>query len=56
MAAFAAGTLVALVTGGTFGMIPALAFLDAPFFIGPVNGIVVSIAVFVVARRLIEVR
>lgn len=56
MIAFAAGTLVALVTGGTFGMIPALAFLDAPFFIGPVNGIVVSIAVFVVARRLIEVR
>ncbi|WP_218971896.1 cytosine permease [Raoultibacter phocaeensis] len=56
MIAFSVGTLVALVTGGTFGMIPALAFLDVPFFIGPVNGIVVSIVVFMAAHRLIEVR
>lgn len=56
IAAFAAGTLTALVTGGTFGMIPVLSFLDVPFFIGPVNGILVSIAVFVAVRRLTEVR
>lgn len=56
MAAFVVGTLVALVTGGTFGMIPALAFLDVPFFIGPVNGIVVSIVVFVIVHKVVEAR
>lgn len=51
MVAFFGGTLVALVTGGTFGMIEPLAFLNMPFFIGPVNGLVVSISLFVIVHR-----
>lgn len=52
MFAFAGGTLVALITGGTFGMIPPLAFLSVPFFIGPVNGIITSIILFVIVERV----
>lgn len=55
MVAFVGGTLIALITGGTFGMIPPLAFLSIPFFIGPVNGIVTSILLFVVIEKVAAV-
>lgn len=34
--------------GGTFASIPVLSFLNIPFFIGPVNGIVTAILVYIV--------
>lgn len=49
LVSFIVGSIVALITGGTFASVPALAFLDHPFFLGPVNGIVVSINVLYVA-------
>ena len=33
---------------------PALAFLDHPFFLGPVNGIVVSIVLYVAVYKLMK--
>lgn len=54
MVAFLGGTLVALITGGTFGMIEPLAFLSFPFFVGPVNGIVVSVVLFVLVEWVVK--
>lgn len=51
IAAFAVGALVACITGGTFALIPFLSFLDIPFFIGPINGLVVSMLTFVLLSR-----
>jgi len=51
--AFAAGALVACITGGTFTAFTALAFLYVPFFIGPVNGIIVSMVVYIVLAKLL---
>ena len=48
------GSIVALITGGTFASVPALAFLDHPFFLGPVNGIVVSIVLYVAVYKLMK--
>lgn len=48
---FLAGALVACMTGGTFAAIPALAFLNVPFFIGPVNGIVVAMVFYIVLAK-----
>ena len=48
LVSFFAGALVACMTGGTFAAIPFLSFLDLPFFIGPVNGIVVSMLLYAV--------
>ena len=48
---FLLGALVACVTGGTFAAIPALSFLNVPFFIGPVNGIVVAMAAYIIIAR-----
>ena len=45
---------MALITGGTFASVPALAFLDHPFFLGPVNGIVVSIVLYVAVCKLMK--
>ena len=45
---FFLGALVACVTGGTFASIPFLTALNLPFFIGPVNGIIVSMLLYVV--------
>ena len=53
MIAFVGGTLIALATGGTFGMIPVLSFLSVPFFIGPINGLIVSVVLFVIAESII---
>ncbi len=44
---FVLGAFVACVTGGTFASIPALAFLNVPLFIGPINGIVVAMVIYV---------
>ena len=51
--AFAAGALIACMTGGTFAGIPALAFLDMPFFIGSVNGIVVAFVLYVLLAKAV---
>ena len=48
---FLLGALVACVTGGTFAAIPALSFLNVPFFIGPVNGIVVAMAAYIIIAK-----
>ena len=55
---FAAGALLACITGGTFlqnlpGLVAAAPWLDIPFFVGPVNGIVVSLVLYVVLARLL---
>lgn len=54
LASFIAGSAVALVTGGTFSSVQALAFLDHPFLLGPVNGIVTSILLYVLVYRLMK--
>ena len=55
--AFLAGAVLACVTGGTFASFPALVaaapWLNLPFFVGPVNGIVVSLVLYVVLERLL---
>lgn len=50
--AFAVGALIACMTGGTFASIPALSFLNVPFFIGPINGIVVSLVVYIAIEKI----
>ena len=53
---FVIGALVACVTGGTFaafpGLVQAAPFLNIPFFVGPVNGIVVSLVLYVILAAL----
>lgn len=49
--AFLAGAFVACLTGGTFTYFPVIAFLNVPFFIGPINGIVVSMLLYVVIMK-----
>ena len=53
LVSFLLGALVACVTGGTFAAIPALAFLNIPFFIGPVNGIVVAMVVYIIIAKAV---
>jgi len=48
---FVAGALIACMTGGTFAAIPFLSFLNIPFFIGPINGIVAALVVYVVIAK-----
>lgn len=48
---FLAGAFIACVTGGTFASIPFLSFLNFPFFIGPVNGIVVATLVYLILAK-----
>ena len=52
VAGLVCGIAVALVTGGTFALVPGLEMLDVPFFVGPVNGIVVAMVTYVAAYRL----
>lgn len=54
--AFLAGTLVALITGGTFanyfpGLVAAAPWLNISFFVGPINGIVVSLVLYAIIGR-----
>ena len=55
---FVVGALVACITGGTFVNFPALVaaapWLNTPFFVGPVNGIVVSLLLYVVLEPLMH--
>jgi len=57
MLSFSIGALVACITGGTFASFPSLVaampFLNIPFFIGPVNGIVVSMVLYMVFIKII---
>ena len=52
---FLAGAVFACITGGTFasfpGLVEALPFLNRPFFVGPVNGIVVSLVLYVILAK-----
>ncbi|MDD3220069.1 MAG: cytosine permease [Lachnospiraceae bacterium] len=52
MIAFFCGAFTACATGGIFAKFSFLAFLDWPFFIGPVNGIVVAIVLYLVLNKL----
>lgn len=52
LAAFLAGLAVGMATGGTFAGIPVLSAFDLPFFIGPVNGLVTAMAVYVAVRAV----
>ena len=53
---YIAGALVACITGGTFasfpGLVEAMPFLNIPFFVGPINGIVVSLIVYVILAKI----
>ena len=53
---FAVGAIFACITGGTFasfpGLVEALPFLNRPFFVGPVNGIVVSLVLYVILAKV----
>ncbi|MBR5228485.1 MAG: cytosine permease [Firmicutes bacterium] len=51
--AFLAGAFIACMTGGTFASIPALAVLNVPFFVGPINGIAVSLVLYLVFDKLV---
>ena len=54
--AFVVGAIFACITGGTFanfpGLVAALPFLNTPFFVGPVNGIVVSLVLYVILAKV----
>ncbi len=52
LVAFLVGALLACMTGGTFASISFLSFLNTPFFIGPINGIVVSMIVYIVIAKV----
>jgi cytosine permease len=54
--AFVLGVLAACMTGGTFaaylpGLVKKLPFLNIPFFVGPINGIIVSLAAYAILGR-----
>ena len=53
---FAVGAIFACITGGTFanfpGLVAAMPFLNTPFFVGPVNGIVVSLVLYVILAKV----
>lgn len=49
---FLAGAFVACMTGGTFAAFPALAFLNVPFFIGPINGIIVAMVLYIIIQSV----
>jgi cytosine permease len=55
MISYVIGALFACVTGGTFanfpGLVEAIPVLDLPFFVGPVNGIVVSLVLYVILSK-----
>jgi len=55
---FVVGAIFACITGGTFanfpGLVAAMPFLNLPFFVGPVNGIVVSLLLYVILSKVIE--
>ncbi len=54
---FLVGAVLACITGGTFanfpGLVAVLPFLNTPFFVGPVNGIIVSLVLYVLLSKII---
>lgn len=56
VAAFTVGALAACITGGTFasfpGLVEAVPFSNLPFFVGPVNGIVLSLVLYVILKKI----
>ena len=54
--AFLVGALFACITGGTFasfpGLVEAMPFLSIPFFVGPVNGIVLSLVLYAILAKV----
>jgi cytosine permease len=53
IASFLIGALAACITGGSFASFPVLSVLNYPFFVGPVNGIVVSMVLYVIFSKII---
>ncbi len=57
MIAFLIGALFACITGGTFANFPGLIalapWLNAPFFVGPVNGIILSLLLYVILEKIL---
>jgi cytosine permease len=56
MIAFFLGVLAACITGGTFAtylpkLVEKLPFLNVPFFVGPINGIIVSLTAYAVLGK-----
>lgn len=56
MLAFIIGAFVACLTSGTFTYFPAVAFLNVPFFIGPINGILISMVLFIAISKVWETK
>ena len=58
LVSYAVGAMAACVTGGTFanfpGLVEAAPFLHVPFFVGPVNGIIVSLVLYVILAKLLR--
>ena len=52
--AYLVGAFVACLTGGTFASFSFLAWLNVPFFVGPVNGIIVSLILYVVLAKVMK--
>ena len=54
--AFVVGAVFACITGGTFanfpGLVEAAPFLNQPFFVGPVNGILVALILYVILAKI----
>lgn len=53
--AFICGAFVACLTGGTFTYFEATALFSFPFFIGPLNGMIVSIAVYYALMKIFKI-
>ena len=55
---YAVGAITACITGGTFanfsGLVEAAPFLNTPFFVGPVNGIVVSLVLYAILAKMLR--
>ena len=54
IAALLVGAFIACLTGGTFASFSFLAWLNVPFFVGPVNGIVVSLILYVILAKAMK--
>lgn len=57
MISFLIGAIFACITGGTFanfpGLVEAAPWLNIPFFVGPVNGIILSLILYVILDKVI---
>ena len=51
LVSYLVGAFIACLTGGTFASFPGLGWLNWPFFVGPVNGIVVSLVLYAILEK-----